>query len=167
MLQFVCLFCWWCSDIYNMEYRHCRCCKYTQPTICFLICIKFNSSLFTNSWPHTPGSNEVTYMFGSFLFACIVFEWHSVVLIVIYSKTTLNLFINSYLFIYLFILLIIHWSAYRDAKFKMANEIKRRFRHVICLPWCQIQDGGAMSCIVWLRLSQVYIVWVCYIKHCM
>ena len=35
-------------------------------------------------------------------------------------KTTLDRFINSH-----FSFLVIYWSAYRDAKLKMANEIKR------------------------------------------
>ena len=40
-----------------------------------------------------------------------------------YLKTTLNRFMNSYFSF--FVLLIIYWSAYHDAKFKMANKIKR------------------------------------------
>ena len=58
----------------------------------------------------------------SYCFICIFFFFlSSVELIVIYSKATLNLFINSYLS---FFWLIIYWSAYRDAKLKMANKMK-------------------------------------------
>ena len=54
-----------------------------------------------------------------FLFAFVL---NSVELIVIYSQTNLNLFINSYSSC---LWLISYWSSYLVAKFKMANEIKR------------------------------------------
>ena len=76
----------------------------------FLICIKFDLTVVCS---------HAVFPFPLFFFFFFLVKR---IVIYMYSKATLYMFINSYssLFGLLFI-----WSAYRDAKFKMENDIKR------------------------------------------